>query len=314
MINPNPKLSLSVGLSGYFKLETFRVDESGNELPGSRRPRGEFKNLITNNGLNLIGGSGGSLMQYCQVGSGNSTPLFTDTALQSKVAHATTLSTTEGFVASAFPYYGWKKWVYQFATGVAAGNLSEIGVSPATTGNLFSRALILDGLGNPTTITILSDEILEVTYELRTYAPTDDVVKTDLVLNSITYTVTARPIGFSASGASGWGRLNTPLSFSGGGSGEAYALNDAIGPQTEAMFNGPGTIAFIGSYVANSYYRDFRLSLSLSEGNFAGGSPGLGRIHLDTNMASYQYAFTPKVPKTSSYTFSLDVRLSWARV
>lgn len=57
--------------------------------------------------------------------------------------------------------------------GVAAGNLSEVGMGWGNS-NLWNRALIKDINGNPTTITILSDEYLDVVSEIRIY-PTPSV-------------------------------------------------------------------------------------------------------------------------------------------
>ena len=64
--------------------------------------------------------------------------------------------------------FGWSRNVKSFARGAAAGNISELttgwgdGVNQA-----FARALVRDSSGNPATITVLSDEVLTVTWEIR---------------------------------------------------------------------------------------------------------------------------------------------------
>ena len=52
---------------------------------------------------------------------------------------------------------------------------------------LFSRALIRDGAGNPTTLTVTAIDILTVTYQLRLYRPTTDIVST--VCSTAVYTM-----------------------------------------------------------------------------------------------------------------------------
>lgn len=64
--------------------------------------------------------------------------------------------------------FGWSRRTASFNRGAAAGNISEL-----TTGynnnntSAMARALVRDALGNPTTITVLSDEVLTMTWEWR---------------------------------------------------------------------------------------------------------------------------------------------------
>lgn len=312
----NPFHIIKNGVVGHFSFAKAKAGIDGvTPLPGTEIQISEFANLIVDNGMDMIGSATTDFLQYCQVGSGNSAPLPTDNALVNLVATRGYSggggSSLGGYSVTALPYFGWIRRVYAFPAGSAAGNLSEVGVSPDTNGNLFSRALIKDTNGNPTTITILADEVLLVTYEFRVFAPVTDVVSSDLVLDGQTYQVTARPIGFNSGGSSGWKGLS-PIGLrpSEDGNSQVCPVADALAPQTAPLFNGPGNISMVGSYQSGTHYRDFRLSLDFDKGNFVGG---IGRVHLDTNMLAYQYAFSPKVPKTSDYIFSLDVRVSWAR-
>lgn len=127
-----------------------------------------FNNLVLDSGLDRL--SVGSAIGYVSVGSGNSVPVVTQTTLDNRIASTNTVqgSATFGNQTSVQPYYGWARQTYRFGAGVAAGNLSEIGIGWSTT-DLFNRALIKDTNGNPTTITVLSDEYLDVIVELRTY-------------------------------------------------------------------------------------------------------------------------------------------------
>ena len=166
-------LKAAVELMGRYKLRVH--DGRGN----NRLETDWFDNLITDNGLNLIGETKDFLANF-SVGSGSTAPANTDAALVSEVV--TTGSTQpgegsyEGTVSRSIDAVQRKCSIireYEFGEGVAAGNLSEIGIGWYNT-NLFSRALILDGAQSPTTITVLSNEFLTVTYELIVNQPTTD--------------------------------------------------------------------------------------------------------------------------------------------
>src|SRR5690606_8691254 len=64
----------------------------------------------------------------------------------------------------------------QGSEGAVVGNVAEIALCRGTTGTpnnstpIFNRARVVDEMGNPTTITVLSDEFLEVIYEITLYA------------------------------------------------------------------------------------------------------------------------------------------------
>src|SRR5690606_4303633 len=111
------------------------------------------------------------------VGSGSATPQFTDTSLQNPVAFASANSVLDS--QSSNYVRGWYEITvrHQFGQGQAAGNLSEIGIQhTSASGPLCSRALILDGQGNPTSITVLPDDFLTCYYTLRIMIPKEDVV------------------------------------------------------------------------------------------------------------------------------------------
>ena len=184
-------------VAGYYKkLEV--LDKDGNvkrEYPG-------FPNLILNSGLEMLGRENGYGYQYesfnsCFVGASQTEPAVTDTMLGSHVASTTTINGSsvtrnieEGYAESTF--------VYQFAEGAVLGNISELGIGVSnTSGNVFSRTLIKDIYGNPTTITLLSDEILRVTWSLRTYWQAEDT--SGVVVNTGnkggSYSWTMRPMG-----------------------------------------------------------------------------------------------------------------------
>lgn len=153
----------------------------------------EFDNIITNGGLDRMA-QNGDWMTWCQVGSGSSTPSALNTALDARIGAVNTLQATTSGSQAVEPYYTFRTRTYRFAPGLATGNISEVGVGWASAGGLFSRALILDGGGQPTTITVLADETLDVTYQFRFYPKTTDGTGTVTITGNsgATYTYIAR--------------------------------------------------------------------------------------------------------------------------
>lgn len=297
-------------LRGFFKMEAVRLD-------GRRRVLADwFPNLITNGGLNLIGTSS-AWLQFCRVGTGSTAPANTDTNLASFLAETSTNQSTTSAAQSSAPYYGSITKVYRFGAGVAAGNLAEVGIADqavaSSTDVLFSRALILDSSGDPTTITVLSDEFLDVTYQLRVYAPASDVTHT-VNISGTDYTVIERAANVTTS--SQWAPDTT--GFQGGmkpTTGIAY--DGAIGaittqPSGSAFPVGSTTNA---SYGNNNLYRDGTLVWGLNEGNV--GGDGIGSIYARMgstgNAGAMQFDFAPDIPKTSAKVLTLVFRHTWGR-
>ncbi len=172
-------------IAGYFVLSTDK-----------RGVIAEFPNLITNLGLNYFYTYGFNL-SYCYVGSGNTPPSFADADLNNFIGETwTNYASSTVSNTSTPPYISTKNYFYEFPVGVATGNLSEIGMGWKNSGvrKLFSRALILDAQGLPTTITVLPTEILRVTYILKLYIPDTDVSGSLTLSGNVggTHTWTAR--------------------------------------------------------------------------------------------------------------------------
>ncbi len=243
--------------AGWFKIEATRPD-------GTRRVLADwFPNLILNGGLDRMG-ENADYLNWCQVGSGSTAPVATQTALVNRIAGTDVRQANVNGAQASAPYYGWYRRTFRFARGVAAGNLSEVGVGWASTGSLFSRALILDGGGNPTTITVLSDEVLDVTYELRRYPGTVDLTGT-VVLDGVTHNWVSRAAGVTDSRY--WARAGImALDW-------AVSFNGDIGPVTAQNPSGTGGSLSITplAYSSGSYTRAATVSAGLNDSNLSGG-------------------------------------------
>jgi hypothetical protein len=302
------------GIQGWYRLEAFTPDENGEEIPDTRRLLADwFPNLITDFGLNAIGTTTSS-HNFARVGTGNTAPTVLDTALVAQVASTSTNQSTVNTAQTIAPFYIEQVVTKRFALGAAAGNLAEVGMGSAASGaNLWSRALIVDGSNNPTTITILPSEILDVTYKIRIIPPTGDVLG-NITLASIVYSYTLRASQVTSANITGWegftssGTDVAALTLTG----FSAAFSGAIGPITS---NPSGTAFVITSansdaYSNNSLQRDGNFNWGLNEGNVPGG---IRSVAVAFGCCRYQIEFSPVIPKDVNKTLTLKVRHQWAR-
>lgn len=323
--------TMTAKFAGRFKFEAFKTDSEGNEIPGSRRIAADwFDNIITNNGLDWVGNTAPAGAAYggrpimnavaaCRVGSGSTPAAATDTGLVSHIAGTSTQQANlTGHQTATAPQYNWYRRTFRFSTGVAAGNLSEVGIFTALTGGIcWSRALI-EAAGVPTTITILSDETLDVIYELRLYVTQTDAAST-IVISGVNYNTVVRAANGNASSLPGW-ELNTSPS-----SGQIGLLTDTPSHQTAYATQVLGAITGIpagagtnlnhvftkGSYTNGTYYLDHTCVMNLNSANVAGG---IGSFVISTvSLGSYQISVTPKIPKDATKKLTIGMRVGWGR-
>lgn len=310
------------GCAGFYTLDAHKLDSDG-RIVSTRRLAGPFKNLITDAGLDRMGNNA-DWLRYCQVGTGNTAPSVADTALAAWVAGTDNNPSglnSRGAQASA-PYYAWHRIVYRFGTGAAAGNLAEVGIGWNVSGSgLYSRALILDPGGSPTTITVESDEVLDVTYEWRVYPPTGDVTVTDEDIGGVLHDLTIRAANVTSvmsQFSPGWGIYASSFS--------SFATNGVtagIRATNEGNQGGTGAIGDITSVPAGS---QVAASSTTSAAYGATSMQRDGTMTFDTaveadilsalftfNWCSYQIQFTPAIDKNVGLTLNLTFRHSWAR-
>lgn len=291
------KMQHEIQCAGWFKIEAVRPD-------GTRRVLADwFPNLILNGGLDRMGANSDYLL-WCQVGSGSTAPVAAQTALVNRIAGTNTVKASTTGAQASEPYYVWRRQTYRFAQGVAAGNLSEVGVGWATTGSLFSRALILDGGGSPTTITVLSDEVLDVTYELRRYPGTVDLTGT-VVLDGVTHNWVSRAAAVTDSWY--WAATDTMALD------RAASFNGDIGAVTAEDPSGTsGSLSATPlAYSSGSYTRATTVSAGLNDSNLSGG---IRSIRVSGGLTGrYQIQFDPAIPKNNTKVLSLTIQHSWSR-
>lgn len=288
-------------VAGFFRLEKFKTDTDGKEIEGSREIAADwFPNLILNQGLNMMA-TGNGYLNACQIGSGSSAPAVGQTGLVSLISGTTTRPVNTTTAASEAPYYVAQTITYRFAEGAATGNIAEVGVGTAVSGtNLFSRSLVKDSSGNPTTITILSDESLDVIYQLRYYAPDSDVtgtiVATGNIGGSYVYTIRASSVQTVGTGF-GW---SLPTAQSASGSASGYlAYSGGIGGVTSYPSGSSSSISppTAASYTNGTFFLDRIITAAATQANALGG---VKSFYLKLGIGTYQIEFTPAIPKTSN--------------
>ncbi|MHA3099385.1 hypothetical protein [Acinetobacter brisouii] len=271
-----------------------------------------FKNLVLNTGLARM--STGTWIDRCCVGTGNSTPVATQATLDAFLASTSTVqaqSTTKQMTTA--PYYYSVTQTWRFGEGVAAGNISEVGLGWGNT-NLWNRTLIKDANGNPTTITVLSDEYLDVVAEVRVYpAQTlsgsfnllnkmgalisthtftglpyiyDPAIRFDQVILGMRngYLIWDGPIGASVTDMPSGGRYNH----------ESVAISYPTPTSCRAIYT-------IGLSNAVTSHKSFLLAT----GGILGGA--------DLNNSGYQLQITPPIRKTAAQKMTYTFELSWGR-
>lgn len=312
--NANHIIQSSVAIRGDFDVHIVKCDADGNPISEPRCVLEKCQNLITNTGMDRFGtDSFSSLCQFVQVGTGTTAPANTDTNLVSRIA-------SQGLATA--PTLAWDTTnpkamvltgVYTFLAGPAAGVLAELGLSSAATGTLTTRALFMSA-GSPTTVTVLSDEQLIITYRLYfTASETDSTLTT--TQKGTSYTLTLRPsqlgVGFNNDASSRCFTFASPYN----NVDIRYGAGVVLGSTTSAPSGGSvvtavNGVSTLGAYTSGNYYRDDTLTIPLSLGNVANaaayGFPNGVPFRL-------QVGVSPPVSKTSGDTITFTVRASWTR-
>lgn len=306
------KVGFHESLSGRYRFVKHKAGHDGLPIPGTAVVAADwFDNLITDQGLDRIGDNH-IAFQYCQVGTGNNTPAFTDTQLETWLAGTSTVESATGSTQPSSPYYASYIITYRFAAGVATGNISEVGIGWASSGTtLFSRALILDGGGTPTTITVLADEILDVTYEYRVYPPEVDTTGI-IVISGANHDFTARACkvtSYTAGAGDGWGYAARSSALTTFNNAYTGALGAITGQPAGSAAQCKTTTLSNVAYVPGSLERT--ASVKWTPDIFDIGS--YMSFKFTFGWCTYQFELDPVVLKTPINELSLTVYHTWAR-
>lgn len=343
------KIPMHFGARGLFRMDAINVDT------GEVRELAPWQdNLITDVGLNTFGGwktSGGvagdpdynassnSPTSFCWVGSGSTPPAFTDVLPAAFVARTQNKpNATERAVATAAPWYLGGRNVFQFAVGAAAGNLTEVGLDngASTTSNtkywMFSRALIKNAQGNPITVTVLPNEILQVTYETRTYIDTVAMKEFKVMDGATEVTVRMVPHDLPKAGSTAYwvNPLNTGrfIGFSSYAWGVSTVVNSPRAPTDLPPLNTPNANTWYGGtqvspttgqtfgpvdYPWGTHKKGWKQTLGVNVTPAA-----FTNLNAFYNLSTdhgfvFNGTFSPGLAKTADETLTLEWEITWGR-
>lgn len=312
-MNRRGGLEFRVGLEGWMRLEVY------NAATGIKtKDTGWFKNLITDQGLDAIAQQT-DVMTHFHVGTSNTAPTISDTWLNAFVATTTTSRSDINGCTGSSPYYGYRRKTQRFDEGDATGNIQECAVGwSASTGTAFSHALIQDPGGSPKSITVLSNEYLDFTYELRYYPPTSDATGTCVIDgNSYNYQTRALNVTSTTFWSQYIGKKFEQLVLT-----ESYhrAYTGALGAITATQPAGTdatGTTDVTNvTYVPGDYFMDFTVRATTQQWNVAGGY--IRSLVLACKGNRWQTEFDKVadgtgIPKSVSNGLNIYWRVSWTR-
>ena len=273
------------------------------------RYKTEFKNLIVDQGLNNAASTAiNTLVTRCKVGSSSDIPTTGDNVLGQQVGDYTSVVTSFYNHSSGNPvWYTYGRFTYTFPVGFVTGDLREIGFFDSSD-NMFSHALLKDGAGNPTTVIVLADEQLFVTYEVRKYpAETDQTGTFILAINGVdtSFSYVARPALINTMISSNYWYGSHPLgvdtyvvAY------ESQTLGTVTGTPIGTAVAGSGTI---DTYVAGSFKSTLNCIFDPSVANFTNG---IGSMML---CNGFQVSFDPAIPKTSDRRLILPLSTVYSR-
>jgi hypothetical protein len=324
-------LALRPSIAGRFTMYASKVDGSRRKVAefdadwSVARKLAEFDNLITDGGLNRMGI--GDFRTTCIVGTGSAAPAVTDSQLQSTTARTQTGAPNipgTSYTAGPPPYMT-SNTGFRFSVGAAAGNLTEVGMG-WTTGALltdyalWSRALIKDELGAPTSVTILSDEVLDVYYAMRIYPPTVDATYQVTIAGEL-YDCISRAMAINST--LNWNVPSSRVLFTSLPGGAGFGVHGGAIGTTVGTPSGVASYSYTSpsnsAYSNNSLQQDGLLSWGLDLGNIAGG---IRSVSYQTSVGAYQTQFTLVTPrgdgsttinKDNTKVLSIGFRVGWAR-
>lgn len=299
--------SVSTQVGARFKLIAHKGDENK-----PTKETGWFNNLVLDSGLDRL--SVGSALGLVAVGTGNSTPVVTQTGLDNVL---TTTSTAQGSDVplsntTVEPYYFGARRTFRFGEGAAAGNLTEVGVGWTST-NMFNRTLIKDSQGNPTTLTILSDEFLDVIVEIRHYPQRSFTGGFNLLnkLGDVISTHTVNGVCMISNGSWYLGKVEV------GSSGNFIDIYSGLANLSSVTSSPSGTIATINTQTTTyPTTRSLRseYTLGLNQANFNITSfliPYRALCNLNTSI--YKFEINPPIPKNNTQIMTITFTLTWDR-
>lgn len=261
-----------------------------------------------------------NIRPVCGTGTAPVTPedVNLDTFLAGGSNPAFSFNTTRSTSPSPYVKHSWR---WRYSQGAVVGNVSEVGIAfssgtPTISSSLFSRAIVVDTGGDPTTITVLSDEYLEIQYDLYLNAiSSSGSFSQDIDGVSVATTYSIKPSAFLASGSLGWNNCVqtgvAPLIPNASSGTDFVTFSDGATGTIDAGITGNKyriSTATAGSVAVGNGYRDVTYMAGPGDAN-----ANLTAMQFNSGLFSFQMEVSPAVPKTSEHTYELTIRYQISR-
>lgn len=312
-------------VEGFFRVEKLKEGEVVFDS-------GVQRNLVTNAGLDywmMVQGEESppifesAPLKRIIIGSGNAEPTPQSTHISGSIlgTHLENVPNASWVNDPVDGYYGRLVVTYNLPVGAVVGNASEISIGPsAVTSPPYNEAhslmLIRDEGGNPTTITVLADEQLRVTWELRVYLDMAEDAHYKVTIGGVEHDVVMRPalLGYANALYGGTARFVTNTFGSYTDSARLHST-DVLAAKTDIpSLSGGSGVAFNAVtpavYTKGNFYRDVTLHAGSADANFNGG---IGSCVFGNFWGKYQMSFSPKIDKNNLKRLELTFRHSIAR-
>lgn len=305
--------------TGHF---TYEVVNAAGDVTSS----GEFCNLFLNSGIDWLATGGHSAIDTCSLGNTAAEPNVADTTLPGYIRALSSpdSAATVSRNSSTAPYYVQFTRRYESTIGGATGTYTAIGVGYGEN-SVLAWSKIKDAGGTPTTITVLSFEMLRVYYSLRVYAtgPVSITGSVDVSDGTTTtpYTWTAYRGGFTSGAISPYTGGTYALTggyavgYDGSGDFTVTPPSDVRGyaAYTNAV-TGNFTSAYELGYTSGTFYRDMVVYADINACNFSDGIRAVV-VYANQNdgVNHWQIVFDTPIPKTGTKTFTMTFRCYYGR-
>jgi hypothetical protein len=263
----------------------------------------EFANLITDVGLHGLQGL--RVGQNAALGTGTAAPSNTDTSMVGAVYNTSIIGTTTS--TSQSPLYRECSVTYLWEVGNLSGNYSSIGIY-ASNGTLFSKARILNALGQPTTISVTLTDFIEATYTQREYIATTDATFSGFSINGTSYSGIIRPVA----------ALNNPAAMPVAAAMQATSLaaySEPLGalPTSQSPGGSLGSVSGVLAAYAGDYQRQATYTFSRTQavGNIK--SLVMWREQSLPYMHAMGIQFANAIPKPDTLQLAITLGWSWGR-
>lgn len=285
----------------------------------------EHSNLITDAGWAALFTDNLTANRVCQVGTSNTPPTVADISLGGLLASSPAVTSGSRFSGTdTLGTFQGLPYVFAFSQGSVIGNIAEVGVRIGTSGGtLLSRALIKDGAGNPTVLTLTAIDQLTINYQVRVYLNTGTLGSTVINVAGTPTTCTLLDSGVPPSTAAINGAFFPKSALT-----HTYQASSVLGAAGTIPSGATSSFGQVLTAVTTSPgVATFTANWGISQGNESGGI-GAMRFTIATvnsfngstiNQAAHigydlKIGFSPAINKTNTKTLAVTVQINYTRL